>query len=316
LDEKSVRKHLRTYLQKLDYDVWDQEEKEIIPGVKADLVASSRGKTKKVMAVETKGSNGNAKQAIGQAVTYLASDLIRASYVGLPEDLLKKSPYARDVCQAVGIGLFEVRESGEIVVEKHPKPKSPSLSASLWGNRRNGAPDTSKLSDLKLAVLAVADEAKSREDMIKHIQQHRLTPAREKWCQVFIDDATQMGLIIRRLDGTYVLSSLGRTLVCMNRNVEAEKRLLSALVFNFPVAYMILRILKERGSGISRKEILEKGIKLEREIPMDGIFQSEFRKKYHLNEQRLTATIGLMKDIGLLELDTDGLKLKSGNLAW
>lgn len=313
MDEKSVRKHLRAYLQKLDYEVWDQEEKEIIPGVRADLVASSRGKTKKVMAVETKGSNGNAKQAIGQAVTYLASDLIRASYVGLPEDLLRKSPYVRDVCEAVGIGLFEVRESGEIVEEQHPRPKSTSLSASLWGNRRNGAPDTSKVSDLKLAVLAVADEAKSGEDMITYIQQHRSEPAREKWCQVFIDDATQMGLIIRRLDGTYVLSSLGRTLLCMN--VEDEKSLLSALVFNFPVAYMVLRILKERGGGMSRTEILEKGLKLEREIPMDGIFQTEFRKKYHLNVQRLAATIGLMKDIGLLEIGTDSLELKSGNLA-
>jgi hypothetical protein len=124
-----------------------------------------------------------------------------------------------------------------------------------------------------------------------------------------------MGLIIRRLDGTYVLSSQGRTLLCMNRNVEDEKSLLSALVFNFPVAYMVLRILKERGTGMSRKEILEKGMKLEREIPMDGIFQTEFRKKYHLNEQRLAATIGLMKDIGLLELDIDGHRLKRGVFA-
>jgi hypothetical protein len=183
----------------------------------------------------------------------------------------------------------------------------------LWGNRRNGTPDTSKASDLKLAVLAVANEAKSGEEVIRYIQQHRSKPAREKWCQVFIDDATQMGLIIRRLDGTYVLSSLGRTLLCMN--VEDEKSFLSASVFNFPVAYMVRKILKERDAGMSRTEILEKGMKLEREIPMDGIFQTEFRKKYHLNEQRLAATIDLMKDIGLLGLGPDGLKLKSGNSA-
>jgi len=309
LDEQSVRKHLRKYLQNLDYEVSDQEEKEVIPGVRADLIGFSKGRTKRVLAVETKGSNGNVKQAVGQAATFLVSDLVSESYVGIPEDLLLRSPYAKDVCEAVGVGLFEVRENGYISEEQHPSRKSSISSGSLWGNRRNGAPDTNKLSDLKLPVLALAKQAKTREDIISYIQHHRARigrqePVREAWCQVFIDDATQMGLMIRRLDGTYVLSPLGRTILGMNPNpsiLDLEKRLLSASIFNFPVAYMVFQILKERDVEMSQREILMEGVKLENEIPMDGIFQTEFRKKYHLNEQRLGATLRLMKDLGMLE---------------
>jgi len=312
LEESLVREHLRRHLKKLGYEVWDQEEKEILPGVKADLIASTRGR---VLAVETKGSDGKVKEAVGQAVTYLVSDLISESYVAIPKDLLGRSPYAKEVCEAVGIGLFIVEDSGEVFKESSVVRKNGISSASLWGNRRNGAPDTNRVTDLKLAVLAVANECERREKIVSYIQERRtkirgLEPIREKWAQVFLDDATQMGLTIRRLDGTYILSPLGKTMFEVNPNpdvIEEEKELLRSSIFSFPVAYMVFRILKEKGKRMLEREILEEGKRLESEIPMDGIFQTEFRKKYHLNEQRLRATLNLMRDLGILEIGPDGV---------
>jgi len=313
LEEQLVRKHLRKYLKKLGYEVWDQEEKEILPGVKADLIASARGK---VLAAETKGSDGKVKEAVGQAVTYLVSDLISESYVAIPKDLSARSPYAKEVCEAVGIGLFIVEDSGEVFKESSVGRKNGISSASLWGNRRNGAPDTNRLADLKLAVLAVANGFKTRKEIVTYIQSRRpkirrSEPIREKWAQVFLDDATQMGLTIRRLDGTYILSPLGKTIfeVDPNPDVVEEEELLRSSIFSFPVTYMVFRILKEEGNRMSEREILEEGNRLEGEIPVDGIFQTEFRKKYHLNEQRLRATLNLMKDLGTLERSRDGVKL-------
>ena len=317
MNEPSVRKHLRKYLQQQGYDVLSQEEKEVIPGVRADLLASPKRGHRRVLAVETKGSDGNPKQAVGQAATYLVSDLINESYVGIPEDLLRRSPYIRDVCEAVGVGLFEVKGTGEVSVEQHPSRKGPVSSASLWGNRRNGAPDTGRLADLKLAVLALAKKARTREQLISYIKQHRPrigpNPVKGSWCEVFIDDATQMGLIIRRLDGMYVLSPLGRTILEINASpsiLGLEKRLLSPALFSFPVAYMVFRILRKQGTGMSRREILEEGARLENQIGMDGIFQTELRKKYHLNEQRLHSTLGLMRDLGMLEAVDSAVELK------
>jgi len=312
LEESLVREHLRRHLKKLGYEVWDQEEKEILPGVKSDLIASTRGR---VLAVETKGSDGKVKEAVGQAVTYLVSDLISESYVAIPKDLFGRSPYAKEVCEAVGIGLFIVEDSGEVFKESSVVRKNGISSASLWGNRRNGAPDTNRVTDLKLAVLAVANECERREKIVSYIQERRtkirgLEPIREKWAQVFLDDATQMGLTIRRLDGTYILSPLGKTMFEVNPNpdvIEEEKELLRSSIFSFPVAYMVFRILKEKGKRMLEREILEEGKRLESEIPMDGIFQTEFRKKYHLNEQRLRATLNLMRDLGILEIGPDGV---------
>ena len=308
-----VREHLRKYLKKQGYDVWDQEEKEILQGVKADLIASTRGK---VLAVETKGSGGSIKEAVGQAVTYLVSDLVSESYVAIPKDLSARSPYAKEVCEAVGIGLFIVEDSGEVFKESSVGRRNGISSASLWGNRRNGAPDTNRLTDLKLAVLAVANGFKTTKEIVSYIQSRRpkirrSEPIREKWAQVFLDDATQMGLTIRRLDGTYILSPLGKTVFEMNPSpdvIEQEKELLWSSIFNFPVAYMVFRIVKEKEKIMSEREILDEGKRLEGEIAMDGIFQTEFRKKYHLNEQRLRATLNLMRDLGILEIGPDGVK--------
>ena len=309
-----VRRHLRKYLKKQGYEVWDQEEKEILPGVKADLIASARGK---VLAVETKGTGGSIKEAVGQAVTYLVSDLINESYVAIPKDLSARSPYAKEVCEAVGIGLFIVEDSGEVFKESSVGRKNGISSGSLWGNRRNGAPDTNRVTDLKLALLAVAEGSKTKEEVVSCIQRRRTRirssePIGQKWAEVFLDDATQMGLTIRRLDGTYIVSPLGKTIFELNSNpsvIKEEKELLRSSIFSFPVAYMVFRILKEEGNRMSEREILEEGNKLEGEISMDGIFQTEFRKKYHLNEQRLRATLNLMKDLGILEISRDGVKL-------
>jgi hypothetical protein len=54
---------------------------------------------------------------------------------------------------------------------------------------------------------------------------------------------------------------------------------------------------------------LEEGKRLESQIPMDGIFQTELRRKYHLNEQRLQATLALMRDLGILETVAGGVRL-------
>ena len=208
-----------------------------------------------------------------------------------------------------------MEDSGEVFKESSVGRKNGISSASLWGNRRNGAPDTNRVTDLKLAVLAVANECERREKIVSYIQERRtkirgLEPIREKWAQVFLDDATQMGLTIRRLDGTYILSPLGKTMFEVNPNpdvIEEEKELLRSSIFSFPVAYMVFRILKEKGKRMLEREILEEGKRLESEIPMDGIFQTEFRKKYHLNEQRLRATLNLMRDLGILEIGPDGV---------
>lgn len=256
------------------------------------------------------------KQAVGQAATYLVSDLISESYVGIPSDLFQRSSYTSDVCEAVGVGLFVVEENGQVSEKQHPGRKNTISSASLWGNRRNGAPDTNRLSDLKLAILALAKEPKTRGEIVSYIQGHRTRigsaePIKETWCQVFIDDATQMGLMIRRLDGSYVLSPLGKTMFEINPNatiVGQEKKLLWSSIFNFPVAYMVFRILKEKGVQKSQ-QILDEGRKLESEIVADGVFQTEFRKKYHLNEQRLGATLKLMKELGMLEITETGVRL-------
>lgn len=319
MEESLVRKHVREYLEKLNYDVWDQEEKEIIPGVKADLIASTRGRIKRVLAVETKGSDGNIKKAVGQAATYLVSDLINQSCVAVPRDLLDKSIYVKDVCEAVGVGLLVVEDNGEVLQEQRTTRETRISSASLWGNRRNGAPDTNRVADIKLVVLAVGNGAQTREEIISYIQSRRtkigcFQPVGRKWAQVFLDDATQMGLTIRRLDGTYTLSPLGKTILQINPNLgvtEEEKKLLWSSVFNFPVAYMVFRILREKGESMSTSDVLEVGKRLESEIAMDGIFQTEFRKKYHLNKQRLSATLNLMKDLGVMEATPAGVRLSS-----
>ncbi len=319
MNESEVRKHIRKFLEKQGYDVWDIEEKEIIPGVKADLVASTRGRTKKVLAVETKGSNGNVKKAVGQASTYLISDLISQSYIAIPKDLLAKSGYVKQVCETAGVGLLAVDDSGEVRLEQRTTEGARISSASLWGNRRNGAPDTNRVEDLKLAVLAVADAARTREEIISYIQCQRTKikssePIGAKWAQVFIDDATQMGLMIRRLDGAYILSPLGKTLLQLNPNsdvTDEERKLLRVSILNFPVAYMVFRILRERATPLSKTDILEEGKRMESEISIDGVFQTELRRKYHLNKQRLSATLNLMKDLGVLEATPVGVRLSS-----
>jgi len=308
LEESAVRKHLRRHLEKLDYEVWDQEEKQIIPGVRSDLIASTRSPPRRVMAVETKGSRGNAKQAVGQAATYLVSDLISESYVAIPRDLFERSQYVKDVCDAVGVGLFTVDDDGRVIKEQGAGRSNTISSASMWGNRRNGAPDTSRINDLKLAVLAVATGSQTEEEIINYIQKRRINvrnskPIGKGFAEVFLHDATQMGLTIRLVDGTYVLSPLGRTLFEINPNPvvnEEEKRLLHSSIFNFPTAYMVFRILRRKGAQMHPKHILEEGAKLENEIAMDGVFQTAFRRKYHLNEQRLAATLNLMTDLGIL----------------
>ncbi len=312
-----VRKHVRKHLEKLGYEVWDQEEKEIITGVKADLIASTRGRTKRVLAVETKGSDGNVKKAVGQATTYLVSDLINQSYAAIPRDLLDKSTYIKDVCEAVGVGLLVVEDDGEVHQEQRTTRETRISSASLWGNRRNGAPDTNRVADIKLVVLAVGNGAQTREEIISYIQDRRtkirsLEPVGKKWAQVFLDDATQMGLTIKRLDGTYILSPLGKTILQINPNpdvTEEEQNLLRSSIFNFPVAYMIFGILREKRRPLSTSSLLEEGNRLESAIPMDGVFQTEFRKKYHLSTQRLSTTIKLMKDLGLVEVTPAGVRL-------
>jgi len=284
LEERLVRQHLRKYLKKEGYEVWDQEEKEILPGVKADLIASARGK---VLALETKGSDGSIKEAVGQAVTYSVSDLISESYVAIPRDLLRRSPYAKEVCETVSVGLFIVEDAGEVLKEQSVRRKNGISSASLWGNRRNGAPDTNRVTDLKLALLAVAEGSKTKEEVVSYIQRRRTKikssePIGQKWAEVFLDDATQMGLTIRRLDGTYVVSPLGKTIFELNSNpdvIEEEKELLRSSIFSFPVAYMVFRILKKEGNRMSERE------------------------------KRLRATLNLMKDLGTLERSRDGVKL-------
>jgi hypothetical protein len=317
LNEPDVRKHVRKYLEYQDYDVWDQEEKEIIPGVRADLIASTKGKIKKVIAIETKGSQGKVKEAVGQASTYQVSDLISESYVAIPQDLLDRAPYVKEVCDTVGVGLLSIDDKGEVHKMRYTRKPDKISSVSLWGNRRNGAPDTTKVTDLKLVLTAVSKGIDKKDQIIDYIQRQRPKTKKQKtikknYATVFIEDATQIGLIIKRLDGSYTISPLGKTILEINSGSDVtntEKQILKSFIFNFPVAYMIYKILKENDGTARRNEIFTEGIKLENEISSDGVFQTAFRKKYHLNQQRLDATLDLMKDLEILEKSQGNVKL-------
>ena len=114
MEEKLLKIYVKKYLRSLGYWVYEKEKFRID-------VLSIKSKDD-IVAVELKGSKGDIRKGLGQALSYLR--YAHSSYIAVDEKLL---PLAREVARftSIGIIVIESEEPHNVWVDKEPQRTIP-----------------------------------------------------------------------------------------------------------------------------------------------------------------------------------------------